>query len=82
MRRLILPRIMPGVVPGAIFALCHSGDELVLVIAGRDVSILPRRIRDGINENLASAMAAVPQILFALPLLLADRALRRRSEGG
>ncbi len=61
-------------------------DELVMVlfIASRDVFTLPRRIWDGINENLDPAMAAVAVllILFTTLLLMADRALRRRSEGG
>ena len=86
LRWVILPRIMPGIVSGAIFAFIHSWDELVLVlfIASRDVFTLPRRIWDGINENLDPAMAAVAVllILFTLALLVADRALRRRSEGG
>jgi putative spermidine/putrescine transport system permease protein len=86
LRWVILPRIMPGIVSGAIFAFIHSWDELVLVlfIASRDVFTLPRRIWDGINENLDPAMAAVAVllILFTLLLLLADRALRRRSENG
>lgn len=79
---VILPRIMPGIVSGAIFAFIHSWDELVIVlfIASRDVFTLPRRIWDGINENLDPAMAAVAVLLvgFTLALLLADRALRAR----
>lgn len=86
LRWVILPRIAPGVFSGAIFAFIHSWDELVIVlfIASRDVFTLPRRIWDGINENLDPAMAAVAVllILFTLLLLMADRALRRRSEGG
>ncbi|MDB5411963.1 MAG: putative spermidine/putrescine transport system permease protein [Rubritepida sp.] len=86
LRWVILPRIMPGIFSGAIFAFIHSWDELVMVlfIASRDVFTLPRRIWDGINENLDPAMAAVAVLLivFTLSLLLADRALRRRSEAG
>jgi len=84
LRWVILPRIAPGIFSGAIFAFIHSWDELVMVlfIASRDVFTLPRRIWDGINENLDPAMAAVAVllILFTLLLLMADRALRRRSE--
>lgn len=84
LRWVILPRIAPGIFSGAIFAFIHSWDELVMVlfIASRDVFTLPRRIWDGINENLDPAMAAVAVLLiaFTLLLLLADRALRRRSE--
>ncbi len=86
LRWVILPRIAPGIFSGAIFAFIHSWDELVMVlfIASRDVFTLPRRIWDGINENLDPAMAAVAVllILFTLLLLLADRAIRRRTEGG
>ncbi|MFN6956839.1 MAG: ABC transporter permease, partial [Acetobacteraceae bacterium] len=84
LRWVILPRIAPGIFSGAIFAFIHSWDELVMVlfIASRDVFTLPRRIWDGINENLDPAMAAVAVllILFTLLLLMADLALRRRSQ--
>jgi len=85
LRWVILPRIAPGIFSGAIFAFIHSWDELVMVlfIASRDVFTLPRRIWDGINENLDPAMAAVAVLLivFTLLLLMADLALRRRSQG-
>jgi putative spermidine/putrescine transport system permease protein len=81
LRWVILPRIAPGIASGAIFAFIHSWDELVIVlfIASRDVFTLPRRIWDGINENLDPAMAAVAVllVLFTLLLLLLDMALRR-----
>jgi putative spermidine/putrescine transport system permease protein len=84
LRWVILPRIAPGVVSGAIFAFIHSWDELVIVlfIASRDVFTLPRRIWDGINENLDPAMAAVAVLLvvFTTGLLLLDLALRRRRD--
>ncbi|MGK7866686.1 ABC transporter permease [Falsiroseomonas sp. E2-1-a20] len=84
LRWVILPRIMPGIVSGAIFAFIHSWDELVIVlfIASRDVFTLPRRIWDGINENLDPAMAAVAVLLvvFTTGLLLLDLALRRRRD--
>jgi putative spermidine/putrescine transport system permease protein len=84
LRWVILPRIAPGIVSGAIFAFIHSWDELVIVlfIASRDVFTLPRRIWDGINENLDPAMAAVAVLLvvFTLGLLLFDLALRRRRD--
>lgn len=81
---VVLPRIMPGIVSGAIFAFIHSWDELVMVlfIASRQVFTLPRRIWDGINENLDPTMAAVAVLLivFTLLLLLLDLALRRRRD--
>jgi putative spermidine/putrescine transport system permease protein len=84
LRWVILPRIAPGIVSGAIFAFIHSWDELVIVlfIASREVFTLPRRIWDGINENLDPAMAAVAVLLvvFTTTLLLLDLALRRRRD--
>jgi putative spermidine/putrescine transport system permease protein len=84
LRWVILPRIAPGIASGAIFAFIHSWDELVIVlfIASRDVFTLPRRIWDGINENLDPAMAAVAVLLivFTVLLLLLDMTLRRRRD--
>lgn len=84
LRWVILPRIAPGIASGAIFAFIHSWDELVIVlfIASRDVFTLPRRIWDGINENLDPAMAAVAVLLivFTVLLLLLDMAVRRRRD--
>ncbi|BDG72428.1 ABC transporter permease [Roseomonas fluvialis] len=84
LRWVILPRIAPGIFSGAIFAFIHSWDELVMVlfIASRDVFTLPRRIWDGINENLDPAMAAVAVllVLFTTLLLMLDLALRRRRD--
>jgi len=85
LRWVILPRIAPGILSGAIFAFIHSWDELVMVlfIASRQVFTLPRKIWDGINENLDPSMAAVAVllILFTVILLGLDLALRRRREG-
>jgi putative spermidine/putrescine transport system permease protein len=85
LRWVILPRIAPGILSGAIFAFIHSWDELVMVlfIASRQVFTLPRKIWDGINENLDPSMAAVAVllILFTVVLLGLDLALRQRREG-
>jgi putative spermidine/putrescine transport system permease protein len=84
LRWVILPRIMPGIVSGAIFAFIHSWDELVMVlfIASRNIFTLPRKIWDGINENLDPSMAAVAVLLigFTVLLLVLDMALRRRRD--
>jgi putative spermidine/putrescine transport system permease protein len=85
LRRIILPNILSGIVSSAIFAFIHSWDELVIVlfIASRAVFTLPRRIWDGINDNLDPTMAAVATLLILLTIaLLAINALvgsRRRS---
>jgi hypothetical protein len=82
LRWVVLPRIAPGIASGAIFAFIHSWDELVLVlfIASRNVFTLPRKIWDGINENLDPSMAAVAVLLivFTVALLALDGALRAR----
>jgi putative spermidine/putrescine transport system permease protein len=82
LRWVILPRIMPGIVSGAIFAFIHSWDELVLVlfIASRRVFTLPRKIWDGINENLDPSMAAVAVLLVGMTVLLLvlDLTLRKQ----
>ena len=82
LRWVILPRIMPGVLSGAIFAFVHSWDEAVLIlfIASRALFTLPRRMWDGINENLDPVMAVAACVMIALSLLMLglDLALRRR----
>jgi len=85
LRRVILPNILPGVVSGAIFAFIHSWDELVIVlfIASRTIFTLPRRIWDGINDNVDPTMAAVAVVLIlvTLALLALDLAFLRRERG-
>jgi len=85
LRRVILPNILPGVVSGAIFAFIHSWDELVIVlfIASRTIFTLPRRIWDGINDNIDPTMAAVAVVLIlvTLALLALDLAFLRRERG-
>ncbi|MFC3126488.1 ABC transporter permease [Pseudoroseomonas globiformis] len=84
LRWVIIPRILPGIVSGGIFAFIHSWDELLIVlfIASRNVFTLPRKIWDGINENMDPAMAAVAVLLVMLTvaLLVADMTLRRSRE--
>jgi len=79
---VIIPRILPGVLSGAIFAFVHSWDEAVLIlfIASRALFTLPRRMWDGINENLDPVIAVAACVMIALSLLMlaADLALRRR----
>jgi len=80
--RVILPNIIPGILSGAIFAFIHSWDELVIVlfIASRHIFTLPRRIWDGINDNIDPTMAAVAVVLIlvTIALLSLDLALRGR----
>jgi putative spermidine/putrescine transport system permease protein len=82
LRLIVLPGILPAMSSAAIFAFIHSWDDLVLVlfIAGRAVFTLPRRIWDGINDQLDPTMAAVATVLLVLTvgLLWLDSAIRRR----
>ena len=82
LRYVIVPNIVPGVLSGAIFAFIHSWDELVVVlfIGGRALFTLPRRMWDGINDNLDPVIAVVAtgMILFTLLVLTAELSLRRR----
>ena len=82
LRWVIVPNILPGVLSGAIFAFIHSWDELIVVIfiGGRALFTLPRRMWDGINDNLDPVIAVVAtgMILFTLLVLSAEIALRAR----
>jgi len=82
LRYVIVPNIAPGVLSGAIFAFIHSWDELVVVIfiGGRSLFTLPRRMWDGINDNLDPVIAVVAtgMILFTLLVLTAELSLRAR----
>ena len=86
MRRVLLPLLRPAMLSGALFAFVHSWDELVIVlfIAGRHVFTLPRRMWDGINDNLDPTLAAVAVLLVALSaaLLFLDLWLRSRRDPG
>ena len=82
LRYVIVPNIVPGVLSGAIFAFIHSWDELVVVIfiGGRALFTLPRRMWDGINDNLdpVIAVVATAMILFTLLVLTAELSLRAK----
>ena len=82
LRYVIVPNIVPGVLSGAIFAFIHSWDELVVVIfiGGRALFTLPRRMWDGINDNLDPVIAVVAtgMILCTLLVLTAELSLRAR----
>ena len=70
------------VLSGAIFAFIHSWDELIVVIfiGGRALFTLPRRMWDGINDNLdpVIAVVATAMIFFTLLVLAAEWALRSK----
>jgi len=85
LRWVIVPNVVPGILSGAIFAFIHSWDELIVVIfiGGRAFFTLPRRMWDGINDNLDPVIAVVAtgMIFFTLLVLGAELALRARRAG-
>jgi putative spermidine/putrescine transport system permease protein len=78
LRLVIIPRIMPGIISGAVFAFLHSWDELVIVlfVSSRRVFTLPRKMWDGINDNMDPAMAAIAILLIATTVVLLTVNLR------
>ncbi|QIE45311.1 ABC transporter permease subunit [Pseudohalocynthiibacter aestuariivivens] len=81
--KVTLPTIRPGVAAAALFAFLASFDELViaLFIAGTGSRTLPKRMWEGIREEIDPTIAAVAAILIALTLVLiaAAELIRNRS---
>ena len=71
-RWLIIPRVLPGIAAGGIFAFALSFDEIViaLFLTSRKVYTLPKRIWDGIQDNLDPTIAAVATLLIAATLAI------------
>jgi putative spermidine/putrescine transport system permease protein len=71
-RAVILPNIRPGLVSAAIFAFLHSWDEVVvtLFVTSHTVRTLPRKMWEGLNENLDPTVACVAVALIFLTVLL------------
>src|SRR5262249_24826968 len=80
-RLVIVPSILRGMLAGGLFAFILSWDEIVvtLLITSRHVYTLPRRIWDGIQDNIDPTVAAVATILIAVTLgILAAHLARQR----
>ncbi|MGF1526714.1 MAG: ABC transporter permease [Candidatus Competibacterales bacterium] len=79
---VVIPNIMPGILSGAIFAFTISFDEIVMVlfITSRQIYTLPKRIWNGIQDNLDPTIASVATLLIVatLVVLLLDLLLRQR----
>jgi putative spermidine/putrescine transport system permease protein len=69
--RVIIPAARPGILAGSVFAFALSWDELVvtLFLTSRGVYTLPRKIWDGIQDNINPAIAAVAAILIVLTVI-------------
>jgi len=69
---VVLPQIRNGVIGGAIFAFFLSWDEIVVVlfITLRQIYPLPRRIWDGLQDNIDPAIAALGTVMILVTVLL------------
>ena len=79
-----LPALRPAILTGAFFAFLASFDELViaLFIAGTGARTLPKRMWEGIREEIDPTIAAVAAMLIGLTLLLlmvSELAKRRKT---
>jgi len=83
-RRITLPLIKPGILTAALFAFVASFDEVVVAIfvAGTTATTLPKRMWDGIREEIDPTIAAVATLLVCLSLAAMGltELLRRRAK--
>ncbi|MGG5823405.1 ABC transporter permease [Falsiroseomonas sp. HW251] len=81
-RRVLLPRIWPGVAAGAVFAFATSLDEFVitLFLAGPGQFTLPRQMYANVREYMTPTILAAASLLFlaSFVFLLLTEALRKR----
>ena len=75
---ILLPQVRPGMIAGAIFAFITSWDEIIVAIfiTSRHVYTLPKRIWDGLFDNVDPAIAAIGTIMIvltAIGLIVRDR---------
>ena len=79
---VLLPQVKPGMLAGAIFAFIISWDEVIVVlfITSREVYTLPKRIWDGIFDNVDPAIASIGalMILFTTIALVIGQWLDKR----
>lgn len=75
---ILLPQVRPGMIAGAIFAFITSWDEIIVAIfiTSRHVTTLPKRIWNGLFDNVDPAIAAIGTIMIvltAIALIARDR---------
>lgn len=77
---VLLPQVRPAIIAGAIFAFITSWDEIIVAIfiTSREVYTLPKRIWDGLFDNVDPAIAAIGTIMIILTAL--SLAVRERME--
>ncbi|MEZ4529594.1 MAG: ABC transporter permease [Thermomicrobiales bacterium] len=83
-RHVMFPIIRPGVFAGALFAFITSFDELIvaLFISGTGAVTLPRKMWDGLRQEIDPTIAAVSTLLIvtSVAILMSAEILRQRSE--
>jgi putative spermidine/putrescine transport system permease protein len=83
-RHVTFPIIRPGVFAGALFAFITSFDELIvaLFISGTGAVTLPRKMWDGLRQEIDPTIAAVSTLLIvtSVAILMSAEILRQRSE--
>lgn len=81
---VVLPQIRKGVAGGAVFAFFLSWDEIVVVlfITLRSVYPLPRRIWDGLQDNIDPAIAALGTVMILLTAVIMIINARRSTKAG
>ncbi len=69
---VVLPQIKGGLLAGATFAFFISWDEIIvaLFITLRDVYTLPKRIWDGLQDNIDPAIAALGTLMIFVTVAL------------
>ena len=84
MLRVILPNIRIGIFTAAVFAFIVSWDEIVVTmfVSSRAVYTLPRRIWDGIRDNVDPTVAAVATVLILATLLIVSGAMIVQAQRG
>ena len=83
-RKITLPLIRPAVITAALFAFLASFDEVVIAIflSGVRVKTLPKRMWEGIREEIDPTTAAVAALLVTLSLILVILAEVLRARAG
>lgn len=71
-RLVLLPNILPGMLSGGLFAFVHSFDELIiaLFVTSYEINTLPKRLWDGVRENITPTIAAAAVVLICTTLTL------------
>ena len=69
---VIVPMVLPGVLSGALFAFVASFDEVIIVLflTTRDIETLPKKMWDGLRNDLNPTIACVAVALGIVTLAI------------